>query len=300
MAAEETPVVRVRGVPELAAVPTTAPAPAAMTPVAAAQGTPIATIGVNASGQVTYVAREGDTVSELASALLGSGSKEHRDAVVAANSSLQDNPDYVLAGQTYSINVAAPQAEGDPGRRHQSASDVANANSAAIALSIKGTSRDEVAVSATDPKLKYMAQLGDTVRVLAAHLLGGDTKANRDAIIAGNPSLREDPNEMVAGKSYTIAARNGLAADPAARQPASATNPRDADDIVRNGAGRSLRYTARAGDTVSSLAAALLGSDTPANRDSIIKNNPTLKQDPDHLVAGKTYWITAPTTDSAR
>jgi hypothetical protein len=105
---------------------------------------------------------------------------------------------------------------------------------------------------------------------------------------------------MVAGKSYTIAARNGLAADPAARQPASATNPRDADDIVRNGTGRSLRYTARAGDTVSSLAAALLGSDTVANRASIIKNNPTLKQDPDHLEAGKTYWITAPTADSAR
>ena len=61
------------------------------------------------------------------------------------------------------------------------------------------------------------------------------------------------------------------------------------------GVGRVLRYTAQAGDTVSKLATVLLGSDTKANRQAIIDNNRSLKQDPDHLVAGQTYWISAPT-----
>lgn len=58
-----------------------------------------------------------------------------------------------------------------------------------------------------------------------------------------------------------------------------------------------LRYTAKPGDTVSKLAVALLGSDTPANLELILRSNFNLKQDPDHLVAGQTYWINAPTAD---
>ena len=53
-------------------------------------------------------------------------------------------------------------------------------------------------------------------------------------------------------------------------------------------------------DTVSKLAVVLLGSDTPENRDLIIKSNPSLRQNPDHLVAGQTYWIDAPTADAGR
>src|SRR5687768_16003367 len=102
-----------------------------------------------------------------------------------------------------------------------------------------------------------MARIGDNVRVLAAHLLGGDTKANRDAIVADNASLRRDPDHLVAGRNYTIVARDGLAADPDAPQPQASSAEHDADEAVRLRTGRSLRYTARAGDTVSTLAAAL-------------------------------------------
>jgi hypothetical protein len=49
---------------------------------------------------------------------------------------------------------------------------------------------------------------------------------------------------------------------------------------------------------VSKLATVLLGSDTPANRDLIVSSNFSLKQDPDRLVAGVTYWIPAPVRDA--
>jgi len=48
------------------------------------------------------------------------------------------------------------------------------------------------------------------------------------------------------------------------------------------------------------LATVLLGTDSPANRELIIKNNPVLKKDPDHLVAGQTYWIAAPVADAMK
>jgi hypothetical protein len=136
--------------------------------------------------------------------------------------------------------------------------------------------------------------------VLAGDLLGGDTKINRDAIVAGNVSLQGHPDRLFAGQSYTIVAPTGLAADPQARQSAAPLKQPDADEVLRTGVGRALRYTARPGDTVSKLAATLLGSDTPANRESIINDNPSLKLNPDRLVAGATYWVTAPIADAVR
>jgi hypothetical protein len=150
------------------------------------------------------------------------------------------------------------------------------------------------------PSLTYTAQPGDTVRGLAAHLLGGDTRANRAGITAGNSSLRSDPDRLVAGQSYTIVARNGLAAHPDAPQPKAPTTQPEADEAAQLSVGRMLGYEAQPGDTVSKLAIVLLGSDTPANRGLIIRSNFNLKQDPDHLIAGVTYWIPAPTPDSKK
>ena len=146
--------------------------------------------------------------------------------------------------------------------------------------------------------MKYVAQTGDTVAGLAGNLLGADTKTNRNSIIADNTSLQQDPNHLVAGQTYTIAAPKGLAANSAAPLSKTPTTQPDADNVLV-AAGRHLRYTAKPGDNVSKLATALLGSDTVANRDVIINSNPSLKQDPDHLVAGQTYWISAPTADAA-
>jgi hypothetical protein len=285
------PTVAIPVLPAVSEAPVPAPAPAVIPPVArpSSEKQTAPMVSVDTSGDLNYVARDGDTVSQLAIALLGSDSKEHRDAVIAANTSLQTNPDRVLMGETYSIAASSVPSSDEATDRLPSAA-------AAIPVVAAGHPVNEKAVvAATGPKLKYTAQPGDSVAVLAGNLLGGDTKANRDSIIAGNASLKQNPDHLEAGKSYTITAPNGLAADPAAPQPKAPTTQPDADELARLSVGRTLRYTALPGDTVSRLAVALLGSDTPANRDLIVRSNPSLKQDPDHLVAGQTYWIAAPT-----
>ncbi|HET6246131.1 MAG TPA: hypothetical protein VFE47_00385 [Tepidisphaeraceae bacterium] len=53
----------------------------------------------------------------------------------------------------------------------------------------------------------HVAVKGDTVSKLAAHFLGANTKANRDAIIALNPSLQQNPNLLIVGKTYRLPIR---------------------------------------------------------------------------------------------
>jgi nucleoid-associated protein YgaU len=75
--------------------------------------------------------------------------------------------------------------------------------------------------SATGPK-QYTAETGDSVSKMAAKLMGGNTKANREAIIAANATLKQNPNNVVVGKAYTIPA-----VKPATPAPAVAdTTPR--------------------------------------------------------------------------
>jgi hypothetical protein len=161
------------------------------------------------------------------------------------------------------------------------------------------TTQPSVAVGTRE--LRYNARPGDNVSVLAAALLGSDNAENRNAIIAANPSLQDDPDRVVAGKTYRISIQPGapMSAAPASPDQSSdaastPTTQPDEDQLVQAGSDRELRYTAKAGDTVSTLAEALLGSDSKENRDAIVNSNPSLKADPDRIIAGKTYWIPAP------
>ncbi|MDQ3440130.1 MAG: LysM domain-containing protein [Planctomycetota bacterium] len=292
-----------------AAVPAVVPVAAAVA-AAPAQSERTPMVSIDASGGTTYVARDGDTISQLAIALLGADSKANRDAIVAANGSLQSNPDRVLTGQAYSIASSATAVAGDVDDQQRDAAPAATATAIAGGApkrapamepaSAEKPDQNAIPAAAAGPKLRYTAQAGDTVRNLAADLLGGDTKLNRDAIIESNASLQKNPDHVVAGKSYRIEVPNGLSADPTATRATVPTTQPDADEAARLSVGRSLRYTATSGDTVSKLAFKLLGSDTAANRDLIIQSNPSLKANPDQLTAGQTYWIPAPTAEPAR
>jgi len=237
------------------------------------------------AGKAEYTAADGDTLSDVAAGLLGSDSKKNRDTVLAGNPALAADPDRVLAGKKYFMEEPITHSPAAAGSEVQTASIPATQPAVS-----------EAARSDSDRVLNYTARSGDNVSILAAGLLGADSKTNRDAIIGENESLQRDPDRVIAGKTYKIPTSTGLSAAPvtaSAREAAATTQP-EADEIVRNGAGRALRYTARAGDNVSKLAAVLLGSDTQANRDAIISNNASLKTNPDHVVAGQTYWIPAP------
>jgi nucleoid-associated protein YgaU len=147
--------------------------------------------------------------------------------------------------------------------------------------------------------LKYIAVPGDTVGKMAAAFLGGEDQATQDLILNANPSLKANPDHVEAGQSYRIPVPEGLSAvtSAAAAAPRPTTQP-DADQIVVAGSPKTLSYTAHAGDTVSKMAIQLLGSDSQAARDAIINSNPTLKKDPDRVIAGQTYFIPAPTASA--
>ena len=219
----------------------------------------------------------------MAVAFWGTDTKTNEDAIISGNPSLQQDPDRIIAGQTYVIPAT-----------------VVNASTATVTpSSTNEPATTPPTVPADVHELRYSARPGDNVSVLAGALLGGDSSENRDAIISDNPSLGENPDRILVGKTYRIPVQAGqpLAAAPSAAGE-SATVPTtqpDADQLVLAGSTRELRYTAKAGDNVSTLAQVLLGSDTKEHRDAIVNSNPSLKQDPDRVIAGQTYWIPAPT-----
>jgi hypothetical protein len=272
--------------PPVIAPPAPAPVMPQQPPVA--PGPTIDVDGVTPAGSVVkskYTAQLGDTVSNLAAALPGGNQKVNRDAVINANPSLQQNPDRVIAGKTYQMPAQA-----------SAPAPVAPAPAPESAVTHPPIAEAEPSEAVHE--LKYIARAGDSVSTLAAALLGSDTKENRDAIIGANAPLQADADRVIAGQTYRIPVRASqpLASAPAGEiqtAPRPTTQP-DADHLVLAGSARELRYTAQPGDTVSTLATALLGSDTKENRDAIIDNNKSLKQDPDHVVAGKAYWIPAP------
>src|SRR5439155_25117049 len=50
----------------------------------------------------------------------------------------------------------------------------------------------------------YKAEAGDSVSRIASKMMGGNTKANRDALIAANPTLQQNANMVIAGRTYVI------------------------------------------------------------------------------------------------
>jgi nucleoid-associated protein YgaU len=53
---------------------------------------------------------------------------------------------------------------------------------------------------------QVQAAPGDSLSRLAAKYMGANTKANRDAIAKANSSLQQDPNKIIAGRTYVIPA----------------------------------------------------------------------------------------------
>jgi len=61
---------------------------------------------------------------------------------------------------------------------------------------------------------QYTAEPGDTVSKMAGRFMGGNTKANRDAIVAANPSLQKNINNVIVGHTYVIPGASTAAATP--------------------------------------------------------------------------------------
>jgi nucleoid-associated protein YgaU len=113
---------------------------------------------------------------------------------------------------------------------------------------------------------QYKAEGGDSVSRMAAKLMGGDTKANRSAIIAANPALQQNANLVIAGRTYVIPASASApapAATPIASDPPSTPMPPPAPEVKDTPivpVAPEHFYIVKAGDTLTRIAVEQLGS----------------------------------------
>jgi nucleoid-associated protein YgaU len=121
----------------------------------------------------------------------------------------------------------------------------------------------------------YKVESGDSVSKLASRFLGGNTPANRDAIVKANPSLQGDPNKLIIGRTYIIPTASAPAAtNTAAPAPIAAVK-------ASTGTAGEYIYTVKSGDSLSRIAVEQLGSASTIaaikelNRD-VLKNENTI------------------------
>src|SRR4029434_9772615 len=109
---------------------------------------------------------------------------------------------------------------------------------------------------------QYTAVPGDSLSKIAAKAMGSSSKANRDAIVAANPSLQQNANMVIAGKTYNIPA-GGSSAPSAPAPSAPATPSRTAIVAAKPPAAPEQQgnvYTVKSGDSLTKIAVEQCGT----------------------------------------
>jgi len=122
------------------------------------------------------------------------------------------------------------------------------------------TNASSATLSTASATREYKAQPGDTLSRIAALLPGGNTRANRDAVIKLNPTLQKDPNKIIAGRAYvmpTQQATGTLVKAEALPKPTLAPVASSTESF-----GTTRVYVVQPGDSLSRIASRELGSKT--------------------------------------
>ncbi len=69
------------------------------------------------------------------------------------------------------------------------------------------------------PLREYKAQAGDSLSKIALRFMGSAGKANRDAIVRANPSLHQNPDRIIEGRTYLIPPPPAVEAQPTTTTP---------------------------------------------------------------------------------
>jgi nucleoid-associated protein YgaU len=126
--------------------------------------------------------------------------------------------------------------------------------------------------------IEYTVVEGDSLSKMASKLMGGNTKANRDAIMKANPSLAGDPNKVIIGQTYNIpvpTAAAGATAQGHPAQPAAQQQPAPERTAPIKAASAEYWYQVQPGDNLWKIAKEKLGdaATVPAikelNRDQV-------------------------------
>jgi nucleoid-associated protein YgaU len=129
---------------------------------------------------------------------------------------------------------------------------------------------------------KYVAAEGDTLNKLAGRFLGGNTKVNRDAIMAANPFMKGDPNRIIVGRTYIIPTAGAATPAPTGQAASAAAPPREVpptqakSNTNTSTAATESWYTVKEGDSLWKIATDQCGG--PSAIDAIKElNKDTLK-----------------------
>jgi nucleoid-associated protein YgaU len=198
------------------------------------------------------------------------------------------------------ISKAAPVAPQTAQNEQQNQTGQANSTDIATALREAARQRGEdlVAIDSRSPSASpasskqapagtkpYVAVDGDSLSRIAAKFFGTNTKSAREAICNVNPSLKQNPNVVVVGKTYYIPPPLSTATTPAAvvQTPAPAPAPAAAP-VAQAPAAPSTDnwYTIKDGDTLTKIAMEQCGSAGMVQ--SIVDLNKETLKDPNHVV----------------
>jgi nucleoid-associated protein YgaU len=196
----------------------------------------------------------------------------------SSNRSGNDNPR--IDNSTPSPEVHGADA---PSPDRALANVAARNGEALVPANVDGTNRTDDGMTVTPaPALapapavagprQYRAQEGDTVSRMASRFLGGNTRTNRQAIIDANPSLQDDPDRVIVGKTYTI---------PTSAGPSASNGESTARNSPAAGAPEYF-YTVKEGDSLWRIANDELGD--PSTVEAIKTLNETILRGDDHDV----------------
>ncbi|MDW8261921.1 MAG: LysM peptidoglycan-binding domain-containing protein [Phycisphaerales bacterium] len=106
---------------------------------------------------------------------------------------------------------------------------------------------------------RYKAEPGDTLSRIATKMYGTNTKALRDAIIQANPSLRENPDLVIVGRTYLIPAPGVGIVEGAPVDPASVAAPAFPTALP---AAPAATYVVKEGDNLTRIAIEQCGDES--------------------------------------
>jgi nucleoid-associated protein YgaU len=118
--------------------------------------------------------------------------------------------------------------------------------------------------------------------------------------VAAQPPVRVTQTPQIEMQSYGADAPDSAIAKIAAQHGVEVVSMNNSRGTAQNGtaAGGMKEYTAEPGDSLSRIAQKFLGSGGKTARDAIIRANPSLQDNPDLIVAGRTYKIPAAITSA--
>jgi nucleoid-associated protein YgaU len=78
----------------------------------------------------------------------------------------------------------------------------------------------------TEGFTEYTVKEGDSLGRIASRLMGSSNKANQDAIVKANPSMKGDPNRIIVGRNYRIPIVGVVVASTAAPAATATVEPK--------------------------------------------------------------------------